>query len=113
MMRNMFIGSPEGNYDRLLDFSRAVTGTLFFVPSQPMLESLADGPLDAAGASAARDEPDSPEPDSPEPDFSEPDSSEPDPPGSTDVPWAPARSGGPGGSGSLEIGSMKGASPDE
>jgi putative iron-dependent peroxidase len=46
MLVNMFIGSPEGNYDRLLDFSRAVTGNLFFVPSQPVLESLADVPLD-------------------------------------------------------------------
>ena len=29
-----------GNYDRLLDFSRAVTGTLFFVPSLDLLEAL-------------------------------------------------------------------------
>jgi len=41
MLRNMFIGLPEGNYDRLLDVSRAVTGTLFFVPSMPLLDSLA------------------------------------------------------------------------
>ena len=53
MMRNMFIGSPEGNYDRLLDFSQAVTGGLFFVPSQPLLEQLADGPLDAPSAAGA------------------------------------------------------------
>jgi putative iron-dependent peroxidase len=53
MMRNMFIGSPEGNYDRLLDFSTAVTGGLFFVPSQPLLERLADGPLYARSAPAA------------------------------------------------------------
>ena len=33
MLENMFVGKPPGNYDRLLDFSRAVTGTLFFVPS--------------------------------------------------------------------------------
>ena len=32
MLTNMFVGRPPGNYDRLLDFSRAVTGTLFFVP---------------------------------------------------------------------------------
>jgi porphyrinogen peroxidase len=78
MLRNMFIGSPEGNYDRLLDFSVAVTGCLFFVPSQPMLEGLADGPLDAAaeGGAAAQASP----------------------------------AGQPG---SLEIGSLKGASPDE
>lgn len=43
MLTNMFIGRPPGNYDRLLDFSSAVTGTLFFVPSQAMLEALAEG----------------------------------------------------------------------
>jgi porphyrinogen peroxidase len=42
MLRNMFIGSPPGNYDRILDFSTAVTGSLFFVPSQTLLDSLAD-----------------------------------------------------------------------
>ena len=42
MLQNMFAGRPEGNYDRLLDVSRAVTGNLFFVPSVPLLESLAD-----------------------------------------------------------------------
>ncbi len=44
MLENMFIGSPPGNYDRLLDFSRAVTGSLFFVPSATFLEDLADEP---------------------------------------------------------------------
>ena len=39
MLRNMFIGRPPGNYDRLLDFSRAVTGSLFFAPSATFLES--------------------------------------------------------------------------
>jgi porphyrinogen peroxidase len=33
MLANMFIGDPPGNYDRLLDFSAAVTGGLFFVPA--------------------------------------------------------------------------------
>jgi putative iron-dependent peroxidase len=42
MLENMFIGSPPGNYDRILDFSTAVTGSLFFVPSQTMLDGLAD-----------------------------------------------------------------------
>jgi putative iron-dependent peroxidase len=37
MLQNMFIGKPPGNYDRLLDFSKAVTGTLFFVPSATFL----------------------------------------------------------------------------
>ena len=42
MLTNMFVGSPPGNYDRILDFSTAVTGCLFFVPSQTLLDSLAD-----------------------------------------------------------------------
>ncbi len=42
MLENMFIGRPPGNYDRLLDFSRAVTGNLFFVPSATFLEQVAD-----------------------------------------------------------------------
>jgi len=41
MLVNMFVGQPPGNYDRLLDFSRAVTGTLFFVPSATFLEDVA------------------------------------------------------------------------
>jgi putative iron-dependent peroxidase len=42
MLENMFKGEPEGNYDRLLDFSKPVTGTLFFVPSWELLEKLAE-----------------------------------------------------------------------
>jgi porphyrinogen peroxidase len=42
MLENMFVGRPPGNYDRLLDFSRAVTGGLFFVPSATFLEELGD-----------------------------------------------------------------------
>src|SRR2546426_7434341 len=41
MLENMFIGRPPGNYDKLLDFSRAVTGNLFFVPSATFMESVA------------------------------------------------------------------------
>jgi porphyrinogen peroxidase len=40
MLRNMFVGKPPGNYDRILDFSTAATGTLFFVPSADFLENL-------------------------------------------------------------------------
>jgi putative iron-dependent peroxidase len=40
MLENMFIGKPPGNYDRLLDFSRAVTGSLFFVPSATFLDDV-------------------------------------------------------------------------
>jgi porphyrinogen peroxidase len=42
MLENMFIGRPPGNYDRLLDFSRAVSGSLFFAPSATFLDSLGD-----------------------------------------------------------------------
>jgi putative iron-dependent peroxidase len=40
MLSNMFIGNPPGNTDRVLDFSTAVTGNLFFVPAAGMLEGL-------------------------------------------------------------------------
>jgi putative iron-dependent peroxidase len=42
MLENMFVGRPPGNYDRLLDFSRAVTGNLFFMPSATFLENIAE-----------------------------------------------------------------------
>jgi putative iron-dependent peroxidase len=44
MLENMFVGRPPGNYDRLLDFSRPVTGNLFFVPSATFLDGAADEP---------------------------------------------------------------------
>lgn len=50
MLQNMFVGRPPGNYDRLLDFSRAVTGNLFFVPAASFLEDVSDG---AAAAEVA------------------------------------------------------------
>jgi porphyrinogen peroxidase len=40
MLENMFAGRPPGNYDRLLDVSRAVTGNLFFAPTASFLEAL-------------------------------------------------------------------------
>lgn len=62
MLINMFVGRPPGNYDRILDFSRAVTGSLFFVPSAALLERLAEagppeqaGQVDGAEAPAVRD----------------------------------------------------------
>lgn len=39
MLQNMFIGDPIGNYDRILDFSTAKTGTLFFAPSLEILDN--------------------------------------------------------------------------
>lgn len=41
MLTRMFIGDPPGNYDRVLDFSTAKTGTLFFCPSVNMLKDWA------------------------------------------------------------------------
>jgi len=43
----MFVGRPPGNYDRLLDFSRAVTGSLFFVPSATFLDNLGAAATDS------------------------------------------------------------------
>jgi putative iron-dependent peroxidase len=61
MLTNMFVGDPPGNYDRILDFSRAITSTLFYVPS---LEFLDDPPQtggqaadQTAGQAAAADAP--------------------------------------------------------
>ena len=42
MLENMFVGRPPGNYDRLLDYSRAVSGNLFFVPSATFLDNVSD-----------------------------------------------------------------------
>jgi porphyrinogen peroxidase len=85
MLENMFVGRPPGNYDRLLDFSRAVTGTLFFVPALSLMESLSAGNAPAP-------------PDAPAP---------ADPPAPSDTPLRPARDG------SLAIGSLKGTSQHE
>jgi putative iron-dependent peroxidase len=38
MLRRMFIGAPPGNHDRVLDFSTAATGGLFFVPTVDFLD---------------------------------------------------------------------------
>ena len=42
MLENMFIGRPPGNYDRLLDFSRATSGNLFFIPSATFLDNVGE-----------------------------------------------------------------------
>jgi putative iron-dependent peroxidase len=65
MLENMFVGRPPGNYDRLLDFSRAVTGSLFFAPSAAFLEAIGEdqgavvaAPLvEAAAAEGSRSSP--------------------------------------------------------
>jgi putative iron-dependent peroxidase len=38
MLQRMFLGDPPGNYDRILDFSTATTGSLFFVPTADFLD---------------------------------------------------------------------------
>ena len=40
MLENMFVGRPPGNYDRILDFSTAVTGGLFFIPTATFLDTV-------------------------------------------------------------------------
>ena len=62
----MFVGKPPGNYDRLLDFSRAVTGTLFFVPTATFLEDVAPT-AGAAASTEAEDESVAPSEPSPPP----------------------------------------------
>lgn len=59
MLENMFVGNPPGNYDRLLDFSRAVTGSLFFVPSATFLDDVA-AEADASPLVEPADSPGSP-----------------------------------------------------
>ncbi|MFC6162444.1 Dyp-type peroxidase [Kribbella jiaozuonensis] len=44
MLHRMFVGEPPGNYDRILDFSTAVTGSLFFVPTAEFLEDPSPAP---------------------------------------------------------------------
>jgi putative iron-dependent peroxidase len=42
MLSNMFIGNPPGTYDRILDFSTARTGNLFFIPTVGFLDDPPD-----------------------------------------------------------------------
>jgi putative iron-dependent peroxidase len=53
MLDRMFVGDSAGNTDRLLDFSTAVTGSLFFVPSLDFLDDLPGLPSDLASAPPA------------------------------------------------------------
>jgi putative iron-dependent peroxidase len=55
MLENMFIGRPPGNYDRILDFSTAVTGSLFFTPTATFLDGVSpDQPAPAASGAAQK-----------------------------------------------------------
>ena len=53
----MVVGHPPGNYDRLLDVSKAVTGSLYFVPPPSFLDDVATEPSTGDGAIAPADEP--------------------------------------------------------
>ncbi|MGK4579010.1 Dyp-type peroxidase [Kitasatospora sp. HPMI-4] len=44
MLTRMFLGDPPASHDRILDFSTAVTGSLFFVPTADFLDGLPDPP---------------------------------------------------------------------
>jgi porphyrinogen peroxidase len=57
MLENMFVGRPPGNYDRVLNFSRAVTGNLFFVPSATFLDEVTPDAAPEPSALASADEP--------------------------------------------------------
>lgn len=52
MLENMFIGRPPGNYDRILDFSTAVTGSLFFIPTASFLDDISPNHVPAASSGA-------------------------------------------------------------
>jgi porphyrinogen peroxidase len=61
MLENMFVGRPPGNYDRILDFSTAVTGSLFFIPTATFLDNVApDQPAPAESTPAATPAPPAP-----------------------------------------------------
>ncbi|GLX49086.1 peroxidase [Streptomyces hygroscopicus subsp. hygroscopicus] len=44
MLERMFLGTPSARHDRILDFSTAVTGCLFFTPTADFLEDLPEPP---------------------------------------------------------------------
>jgi porphyrinogen peroxidase len=92
MLENMFIGRPPGNYDRLLDFSRAATGNLFFAPSLTFLDNVVED--DSAAATSS--------------DTSASAVSDPAEKASTEIDGAVVENHG-----SLGIGSLKGETTDE
>ncbi len=55
MLTNMFIGNPPGNYDRILDFSTALTGCMFFVPPADFLDDPPGPPGPQATQATAQD----------------------------------------------------------
>jgi putative iron-dependent peroxidase len=57
MLERMFVGAPPGSYDRILDFSTAVTGSTFFVPTTAMLDDLAEPAAHAEAEPAGAETP--------------------------------------------------------
>jgi porphyrinogen peroxidase len=53
MLERMFLGDAEASHDRILDFSTAVTGGLFFVPTTDLLDDLPDPPGGAIATAGA------------------------------------------------------------
>jgi len=89
MLENMFIGRPPGNYDRILDFSTAVTGGLFFIPTATFLDGVSpDQPAPAASSGAPA-------------------------PATASAPLETSASTAPSKDGSLGIGSLKGENSHE
>ena len=63
MLQNMFVGNPPGTYDRLLDFSKPATGSLFFVPTAAFLDNVTpDVPVEVGSAKRPENEPPLPTP---------------------------------------------------
>ena len=58
MLSHMFLGDPPGTTDRILDFSTALTGCLFFVPPLEMLDDITSLGDQAAPAAASPRAPD-------------------------------------------------------
>ncbi|WP_335939635.1 Dyp-type peroxidase [Streptomyces sp. PTD5-9] len=57
MLRNMFLGDPPGTHDRILDFSTAVTGTLFYAPGAGFFDALPPSPAGTATESPSEPAP--------------------------------------------------------
>ncbi|MEV0297190.1 Dyp-type peroxidase [Nocardia sp. NPDC050710] len=55
MLSRMFVGTNEAAYDRILDFSIAITGTLFFTPPADFFEDLPEAPATAGESLAPTD----------------------------------------------------------
>ncbi len=54
MLERMFLGDRDASHDRILDFSTAVTGTLFFVPAADFLDDLPDPPAGGGGGTVTQ-----------------------------------------------------------